>query len=77
MSARWPVEGGEEPVPRGMALDAAVPVEVVAGELVVPAEYRQPLLVAEAGEVAGGVDDVGEHHGGKRSVGFRAGAARP
>src|SRR5207249_1403665 len=57
------VEGGQEPVAECLYLAAPVPLELTAHERVVAPEQVPPAAVTERGGLAGGVDDVGEHHG--------------
>ena len=61
--ARWPVERGEEPVPRRVDLHAAVPGELTPDASVVLLDQLLPVAIAELRGLLGGPDHVGEQHG--------------
>src|SRR5207253_11092148 len=66
--ARGPIEGGEKAVAHRLHRAAPVALELPAHERVVAPDQIPPAAVAERGGLPGGLDDVGEHHGGEYAV---------
>ena len=66
------VEGGEEPVARGVDLAAPEAAELAADEVVVSLEEVAPAAIPEGGGLLRGADDVGEEDGGEHPVGLGA-----